>query len=378
MENQLWKHELIDNVSPNCKHWGIYWSKEGIIAYKEFNMNFECRVAPLEHYHTMLIDEKYQSHNYIDSNKNYFKARGNLINMIMEAGRKLRQSQSIVHLAIKYMDIILNTNNVIQNSVPSESFKVIAMVWLNIASKFDALDLNTPYISELQRATGVYVPYPTLVAYERECLKILDWNLKLVTIYHFIEVIKNQGFILNNDTRNKGECIENDLDQVLRKSAILLDYFSDLVTKDELFLKFKPSHVAAAWVLITRVCLNIDKPWSDTISEILVYEKDDIHQAYMLIEQQYGYLIEAAENILVNMNTLDQNSSTLNSRVNRIESSILHDTKTAQIRLNKRLKVLNGIHDFTDKFEVKPKFSTSEASGNSNLCSDDEDRQIPK
>ena len=109
-----------------------------------------------------------------------------------------------------------------------------------------------------------------------------------------------------------------------------------------------------------------------------MYEKDDIHQAYMLIEQQYGYLIEAAENILVNMNTLDQNSSTLNSRVNRIESSILHDTKTAQIRLNKRLKVLNGIHDFTDKFEVKPKFSTSEASGNSNLCSDDEDRQIPK
>jgi hypothetical protein len=217
--------------------------------------------------------------------------------MLSETGRRLRQSISTVNLAIKYTDIILNTNNVISDSVPTQNFKMIAVVCLNIASKYDTLDLNTPFISELQRASGVYMPYNAMVAYERECLNVLNWSLKLVTIHHFIDIIKQQGFILSTDTRDKGGDIQTDLDQVLRKSTILVDYFSDLVTKDEQFLNFKPSHVASACVLATRACLSIDQPWSDQIAELLVYEKDDIYAVYQLIEQQYGYLIEAAETI---------------------------------------------------------------------------------
>jgi len=236
------------------------------------------------------------------------------------------------------------------------------LVCLNIASKFDALDLNIPFISELQRASGTSIPYNLLKEYERECLKILGWNLKLVTIYHFIDVIKQQGFIFTNDTRDHGESIEDDLCQILEKGRVLIDYFCSLVINDDHFLRYKPSITSAAIVLVTRVCLNIDKPWSDTLSEMLVYDKDDIYQAYLAIEERYGYLIEVAESICVSMNNSDLNVSTIGDRMNRLDLYNGQSNSTTKKKLEKRMEVLNNLHDYTDRFQVQPKFITSDDS----------------
>lgn len=169
---------MIYEDASSCIKWGVFVSKEGVTSFKETNSNFESQVAPLEHYHTTLIDEKYQNYEYVERSFEYAVMRKELIDKLFEIGKRLRQTQSTVFLAISYMDIILNTVNNISQSVPKTSYKLISLVWLNIASKFDALDLNTPLVNELQRASGCRIPYSVLVGYEAECLKILNWNLK--------------------------------------------------------------------------------------------------------------------------------------------------------------------------------------------------------
>mmetsp|Transcript_9695 Transcript_9695/g.10970 ORF Transcript_9695/g.10970 Transcript_9695/m.10970 type:complete len:91 (+) Transcript_9695:104-376(+) len=89
-------------------------TSDGVCSYKERKYNFTPDFAPLEHYHTILMAEKYQKYDFGDSvglKNGYLKARKDLIGMLFETGRKLRQTESTVYLAISYMDIILNTKN---------------------------------------------------------------------------------------------------------------------------------------------------------------------------------------------------------------------------------------------------------------------------
>mmetsp|Transcript_929 Transcript_929/g.889 ORF Transcript_929/g.889 Transcript_929/m.889 type:complete len:246 (+) Transcript_929:257-994(+) len=245
----------------------------------------------------MLIDEKYQNHDYFFDQNDYSVCRKQLIETLFDIGKRLRQTESTVYLAVGYMDIILNSDNAISKASGREHFKLIAVVCLNIASKFDALDLNTPLVNELQRASGVHISFHGLVEYERECLKILNWQLKNVTLFHCTDVIKHQGLLMSNDTRNSGRSIEEDFGQIAERARILLDYFADLILKDIEFLRFKPSIQASACLLATRMCLNIDKPWNNAIAEMLLYDKEDIQPAYLLFEQKYGFLIEVAESV---------------------------------------------------------------------------------
>ena len=363
------KNQMTTRSTQNDQNKEDYWSKNDIKVFKESTTHLDCPVQPLEHYHTMLVDEKYQNYEFKNENYGYYNIRSLLIDMLNETGRRLRQSQSTVNLAIRYTDIILNTDNVISQSVPYQSFKIIAVVCLNIASKFDTLDLNTPFISELQRASGVYIPYSAMVAYEREWLSILNWNLNLATCHHFVDVIKQHGFIWSDDTQKKGQSIEMDLGQALRKANILADYFSDLVTKDARWLKFKPSHLAWACILATRSWLHIDQPWSDSVAEMLVYEKDNIFDIYKLIEENYGYLMEAAESIWANSSPKNRKSKR-SSRKSKAKPAFTHNTSLAKAKLTKRLEKLNEMHDYTDKFVVKPIFMTSETSEDSIKHSD--------
>jgi hypothetical protein len=237
----------------------------------------------------------------LDSDQDWFfsykNERKQLVEMLFETGKRLRQTQSTVFLAISYMDEILNSKNFISDSVEIKSFKTISLVCLNIASKLDAPNLNTPIISELHRASGWYINYSVLVAFEREWLKILDWNLNRTTLYHWMHNARNLGFLYPSDSKVGGGSIDQDLDSTLYRGRLLIDYFTDILIKDSDFIKFKSSLLAAAWMCAIRMWLNIEVPWNSDISESLMYSKTDINPPLSLIQEKYGYLIETAGNI---------------------------------------------------------------------------------
>ena len=271
-----------DEVS-SCQKCGSFISADGTTSLKESSNNIESLVAPLELYHTILVDEKNQNYEFIQDQTEYSSLRKQLIEVLFEAGKRLRQTESTVYLAISYLDVILNTSNYMSKSISSSRYKFIAIVCLNIASKFDALDLNTPLPNELLRASGWSFSYQELIFFEKEWLKILNWNLKAVTLINWIDIIRHQGFIFSSDTRDGGINIEVDLEQLLAKARILILYFADLIVKDIEFLRFKPSVQAASWVLATRMCLNLDKPWSSVLSETLWWDNLELLQTSNII-----------------------------------------------------------------------------------------------
>jgi hypothetical protein len=287
------------------------------------------QIAPLEHYHTLFIDEKYQNHEFINCKSEYWRIRKDLIEMLFDTGKKLRQTISTVYLAISYMDIILNTVNLISQTLPPHSYKVIAVVCLNVASKFDALDLNTPIINELQRASGCWIVYAALLKYEAEVLVILNWNLNNVTLFHVLDAIKQQGIIFSDDTKNNGESIENDLDDSLNKAISLLDYFKDVMIKDVQWSIFKPSLQAAAWIIATRKLLGIDVPFSKTLSHMLLITREEIPEELTNWTQFLVNLLEIPLNPgeIVNLDLSDLNCNALRSDLRvRVESlQKLHD-----------------------------------------------------
>ena len=258
----------------------------------------------------------------------------------------MRQTQSTVHLAIRYLDIILCTENAISQVLPYQNFKAVATVCLNIASKFDALNLGNPLISELQRATGCYIPYETLINYEGECWKILNWDLKLVTLFHVLEAVGQQGIIFSDDTRNGGKSIEMDLDVTTYKAKSLLDYFTDFMTKEESCVIYKPTQQAIAWIVAVRKLLGIDNPFSSTLSEMLLCTKNEIPSG----------LYEATDKLL----------SLLELEFTEEKQEILEIDELLKVKLKNRIKKLAEIHDYTGRIFTQKRQWTSVYSSSEN------------
>lgn len=311
-DNQTHIIQHCDGVS-SCQKCGSFISVDGTTSLKESQYNVESLVAPLELYHTILVDEKNQSYEFYQHETQYSSFRKKLIEGLFEAGKRLRQTESTVYLAIFYMDVILNTSNHVSKSMQPNRYKFIAIVCLNIASKFDALDLNTPLPNELLRASGWSFSYHELIFFEKEWLKILNWNLKAVTLINCIDIIRHQGFIFSNDTRDRGISVEVDTELILAKARILILYFADLIVKDIEFLRFKPSVQAASCVLATRMCLNLDKPWSSVLSETLWCDNLELLQASNYIKP----LIASAQDTNAVMNMQEKETSNVHE-----ESSI--------------------------------------------------------
>jgi len=72
------------------------------------------------------------------------KTRRALVDWIFEIGEKLKQRVLTIHLAVVYLDILIQDEKVF------EGFKqeVLSITCLLLASKFDELDDNIPLIRE--------------------------------------------------------------------------------------------------------------------------------------------------------------------------------------------------------------------------------------
>jgi len=67
-----------------------------------------------------------------------------------------------------------------------------------------------------------------------------------VTLFHTLDAIQQQGIIFNNDTRNGGKSIEEDLEDTTSKARSLIEYFMDFMIKESNYSIYKPTHQAAA------------------------------------------------------------------------------------------------------------------------------------
>ena len=67
-------------------------------------------------------------------------------------------NNSVIHLAITYIDIVLS-----QNQIPKSELKSIALSCLSIASKFDELDTEIPLAKEFIRFSCLELNYDEFI-----------------------------------------------------------------------------------------------------------------------------------------------------------------------------------------------------------------------
>lgn len=227
-------------------------SEQGEYTLKADMDTFESDVVPFDHYRAMIDDEKHQEQFFNASAHEYILQRPSLIDLILKECKRLRQREYTQYLAIHYMDCILSTCG----SIGSKSFTLIALSSLMLAAKFDELDINIPFIMEMQRASGFKIGYDQFVFYEAELLLYLNWDLMKITPHHFLNALLNTGVVCTDDSLSDAKPIQEDLEMVTHTVQLAARHFAELVLKDYDFLRYKPSIIANSCIMAARVAVG--------------------------------------------------------------------------------------------------------------------------
>ena len=197
-----------------------------------------------------------------------------MLELVLEVGDCLQQSQLTVHLAVEYMDRFLLLRNHYTPDIGSKSdselasslfdghsLDVLGLSCLLLASKFDEIDDNIPLLDEFCKAhtlvrdsldagflsakashsrVAYSRSYPGFGALERcelYLLKVLCWDLNTITPMHFVKLHLYQGVIFSNDTPLKVldtkslQTVRRHIDyfalEALKQSFMLAKTFSD-------------------------------------------------------------------------------------------------------------------------------------------------------
>ncbi len=123
--------------------------------------------------------------------------RRNLVDWIFEMGEKLKQRILTTHLAVVYLDILLQDEKIF-DKIKQE---VLPVACLLLAAKFDELDDNIPLIRELQKicARQRVIAYDEVIKAEVAVLSKLNWDLFKLTPMHFLQNLIGQGVVFSND-----------------------------------------------------------------------------------------------------------------------------------------------------------------------------------
>lgn len=103
-----------------------------------------------------------------------------MVIFLRETGERLMLSNTTIHIAVAYTDYLLSKQEIFSN----QKYYLIALISLMLAAKYDELDKNIPPIQDYIRAANSKIDNLTVEEIkdcEVLCLKILDWNLKIVT-----------------------------------------------------------------------------------------------------------------------------------------------------------------------------------------------------
>ena len=170
-------------------------SSESGTAIKDDSFNTRADISTSQLYSVMLTDQ-YVTRFY-NPTANYLKTRETLVDWIKEVTGRVQLSKPTFHIAVAYMDYVLS-----RNDFPKERIYLTALTCLVIAAKYDELDKNIPPLHDYIRVSMNKLP-AARVEDIKECevvlLRILAWNLRIITPLVFVEALITQGVVHTSD-----------------------------------------------------------------------------------------------------------------------------------------------------------------------------------
>jgi hypothetical protein len=187
------------------------------------------------------------------------------------------------HLAIKLMDHFMDGHNVMEYRL-----RLVALTCVLIAAKFEEEDKEIPTIDMLQHSARLFGTYSysrrEIHMLELYILKYFKWCVSFPSAAHFID--------LYHHTSNKHQSENTSCPRLpLTDNAVLekemqeyCKYFLDISLKDNFFLAFKSSHIAASIVCVARIFAGLGTAWNSQLQKISSYSLEDLQPIanYML------------------------------------------------------------------------------------------------
>lgn len=176
------------------------------------------------------------------------------------------------------------------------SLELSAIGCVFIASKFDELDNNIPFLKDFIKAAKYMFKYAEIIKEEASLVEKFNWQLFVLSPLHFVYSLLSMGVIFENDRleNNKNEALEESLLKKVRKGT---EFFADISSKCYAMLKYKPSTVAAACILCSRRVNKIYPQRNPLLSKLFGFsvEDPDLIKCYRNLIEYYKDQCAASE-----------------------------------------------------------------------------------
>ncbi|CAK4071692.1 unnamed protein product [Aphanomyces euteiches] len=233
-------------------------------------------------YSSMLAQERRQ-HVYAPQ-RHYLKIRLILVDWISDVGDELQLPKAIVHLAVSYLDRLLNVSTPLP---PQSKLQLICLVCLMIAAKFGGIDCEVPSMEEIYAYGHQQYSIEDIKACELATLTALEWRLSAVLPINFAEfyLTCESPVYADDELDNRHQVVDPTM--YLNLLAKHVDFVSEMVLQEFAFQQWLPSVLATAIICVARRILHISSVWRDELELMSGYVPSDVEGCFHAMWMHY-------------------------------------------------------------------------------------------
>ena len=185
-----------------------------------------------------------------------WKTRGILVDWLIEVHTRFHLSPETLFLAINIVDRFLS-----EKIVPLDRLQLVGITAMFIASKYE--EVLSPHVSNFKHVADDGFSEEEILSAERFILSTLKYDLSYPNPMNFLRRISKAD---NYDIQ----------------SRTIAKYLMEISLLDHRFMAYRPSHVAAAAMYMSRLILDRG-PWDDIITYYAGYTEDEIEPVFLLM-----------------------------------------------------------------------------------------------
>lgn len=171
---------------------------------------------------------------------------------------------------------------------------------LFLASKYDEIDKNIPYIPDFSKISSrTKYSWDDVTKTEHQFLNLIHWDLVVICPVYFISVFIEFGVIFEDDEVNESSFkvynanknvdpnSKSTLESKIKSVKKFAEFFVDIAFQSLDIQQYKYSIQALASVIAARKTFNIEPTWNDKYTAISGYTFSDIEECYTKLVSKF-------------------------------------------------------------------------------------------
>ncbi|CAI2361253.1 unnamed protein product [Moneuplotes crassus] len=241
-----------------------------------------------EHWEFLVKDEKQYPpiSDEIRNDPDVSKMRKYLIEFILQVGDRLKQRALTMQIAVNYLDRLFMMGKL---DLVKKDKHLWAVTALLLASKYDELDQNIPYIKEFGKVSSkAKYTYSEVIKCETEFLNLLKWDLISICPSYFLSVILHLCNSESSNTTVKSQKVSPPLSfEKMKQLNKFSEFFMDIAFQSLELQKYQFSVQAVSAVTSARKVLGLKPLWSKDIENFTKIKLIDCKECFEKLFSKY-------------------------------------------------------------------------------------------